>query len=74
LKEIYSEDVVIITLRTIYLTVGHTCDLNILDTRMEASVHLFQNRGMTLPHRRILDEARIHECTHIQAEFKRTDN
>jgi hypothetical protein len=39
--------VVIITLWTVYLTVGHTCDLNILGIGMEASVHLFQNRGMT---------------------------
>jgi hypothetical protein len=28
------------------------CDLNIMGTRMEASVHLFQNRGMTQLHHR----------------------
>jgi hypothetical protein len=30
----------------VYLTVGRTCDLNILGTRMEASVHLFLNQVM----------------------------
>jgi hypothetical protein len=30
----------------VYLTVGRTCDLNMLGTRMEALV-LFRNRGMT---------------------------
>jgi hypothetical protein len=47
LKERYSGDDVIITLRTVYLIVGCICDLNILGTRMQASVHLFGNRGMT---------------------------
>jgi hypothetical protein len=47
LWEIYSTDVVIVTLWTVYLTVVHTCDLSILSTHVEASVHLFRNRGMT---------------------------
>jgi hypothetical protein len=34
------------TLWTVYLIVGHTCDLNILSTRMKGLIHLFWNRGM----------------------------
>jgi hypothetical protein len=47
LLEIYSDNVVIMTLSCLTITGGLTCDLNILGARMEALVHLFQNRGMT---------------------------
>jgi hypothetical protein len=38
-----------VTLSCFTITIGRTCDLNILGTCMEASVHFFWNRGLTDP-------------------------